>query len=737
MTVNLSFIGGAGWQFFDDSGNPLSGGKIYTYAAGTTTPLTTYTSRDGITPNSNPIILDAAGRTPQQIWSTEGLLYKYVVATSTDVQIRVWDNIGGSLVASNLATDLASTSDNTKGDALVGFKQSNASGFLTNAVARTVNTKLQELVSVKDFGAVGDGVADDTSAFAAAIATGAAIYVPDGTYKLTSTLTGNVNVIFYGSDAETCIITNTASNMFAVNGSVQLSNVTVTSGAYFALVGDNVTSAVNYELRDCIFNNCKKVLDWRIVTSPFPTGPKISTLIVANNKFTNGTGIAFHLATTIDSAIISENSWKDQKTACVWIGVADAAQQAQINNIVITNNTVFGVTSALSTDTAACAFQVQGRRVNISGNVIDSVSTAFGGSGVEVWGIYTKVIGLVVSNNIIMNLSGSTTNTMFVNLKGSTAADTSGSFPYGLDSVVANNVFYNDPAANVFSIGAHLFSDRQTAIGNRMYGVARPFDHIGSENVQFTNIIGNFASAPPAFYNTLAVDYRVSGGTHKLSDNIFSGYQNGIALRTNASNVDLVDSSNNELLCTTGDGFLFYDATSTGSVFTKVRISNGVVTGNLLMRVYNDVIPDIEIDGVDVKGITTDYLFTTDGAYFKNGAIKNLKGLVKTFTDASTKYVLFLNCAANTIVYANFSAAAQSTDSTTYLSKEIRDTWSRIGAAAFARLGTETVVHNATNGGAILAQAASTSIFQLRADGVAAKNMTFRLSYNVLFSLSA
>lgn len=200
MAVNLSFIGGAGWQFLDNNGVILSGGKIYTYAAGTTTPLETYTARDGITPNANPIILDSAGRTPQQIWSTEGLLYKYVVATSSDVVLRTWDNIGGSVVASNLAQDLANTTDNTKGDALIGFKQSNSSGFLTGAVARTVNSKLQEFVSVKDFGAVGDGVTDDTAAIQAAInstiyenstqpnGTKQKVVFPAGTYLISDTI---------------------------------------------------------------------------------------------------------------------------------------------------------------------------------------------------------------------------------------------------------------------------------------------------------------------------------------------------------------------------------------------------------------------------------------------------------------------------------------------------------------------------------------------------------------------
>lgn len=187
MAVNLSFIGGAGWQFFDNNGIPLAGGKVYTYAAGTTVPLATYTARDGLTANTNPIILDSAGRTPAQIWSTEGLLYKYVVATSTDVVLRTWDNIGGSVVASNLAQDLANTTDNSKGDALVGFKQSNSTGFLTGATARTVSAKLSEIVSVKDFGAVGNGVADDTAAIQAAVTASEAVYFPDGeTFRVTA-----------------------------------------------------------------------------------------------------------------------------------------------------------------------------------------------------------------------------------------------------------------------------------------------------------------------------------------------------------------------------------------------------------------------------------------------------------------------------------------------------------------------------------------------------------------------
>lgn len=96
MSVNSSPIGGFAGQFFDNNGQPLSGGKIYTYAAGTTTPQATYTSSLGVTPHANPIVLDSAGRVPGgEIWLTDGLVYKFVIETATAILIGSYDNISG------------------------------------------------------------------------------------------------------------------------------------------------------------------------------------------------------------------------------------------------------------------------------------------------------------------------------------------------------------------------------------------------------------------------------------------------------------------------------------------------------------------------------------------------------------------------------------------------------------------------------------------------------------------
>jgi hypothetical protein len=94
MAVNLSPIGN-GFQFFNNDGLPLNAGKIFTYQAGSTTPLTTYTDSSGLIANTNPIILGTDGRPPSTIWLTEGFFYKFVLKTSADVTIQTYDNLYG------------------------------------------------------------------------------------------------------------------------------------------------------------------------------------------------------------------------------------------------------------------------------------------------------------------------------------------------------------------------------------------------------------------------------------------------------------------------------------------------------------------------------------------------------------------------------------------------------------------------------------------------------------------
>ena len=96
MAVNLSPVFGVAGQLFDNNGNPLAGGKIYTYLAGTTTNAATYTTSAGNIAHSNPIVLDGAGRVPSgEIWLTDGIAYKFVVEDAASNLIGTYDNLVG------------------------------------------------------------------------------------------------------------------------------------------------------------------------------------------------------------------------------------------------------------------------------------------------------------------------------------------------------------------------------------------------------------------------------------------------------------------------------------------------------------------------------------------------------------------------------------------------------------------------------------------------------------------
>lgn len=254
MAVLLSPYGGVGAQFLDNSGNVLTGGKIFTYAAGTTTPQVTYTNSTGTTPHSNPIILDASGRVATgEIWLTDGFQYKFVLKDSNDVLIATYDNIIGinsnfvnfsneqeiqtataGQTVFNLAaieyqpgtnslsvfvdgvnqygpgaqyayvetdSDTVTFTNGLHVGAQVKFTTSqinssaggNASQVTydppyVNSVATTVENKLSQLISVKDFGAVGDGVTDDTAAWNAFQAAVGLKMVPPGQYLVNSNI---------------------------------------------------------------------------------------------------------------------------------------------------------------------------------------------------------------------------------------------------------------------------------------------------------------------------------------------------------------------------------------------------------------------------------------------------------------------------------------------------------------------------------------------------------------------
>lgn len=127
----------------------------------------------------------------------------------------------------------------TKQTTVAGFTTASA-GYTpsgTGAVARSVASKLQESVSVKDFGAVGDGVTDDTAAIQAALNASSVVYLPKGTYAISAAINIPSQRRMYGDGIGFTTIKATTSAARITNAVIRHDNIRLEN---FAFDGNNV-----------------------------------------------------------------------------------------------------------------------------------------------------------------------------------------------------------------------------------------------------------------------------------------------------------------------------------------------------------------------------------------------------------------------------------------------------------------------------------------------------------------
>jgi len=238
MTVNLSLLGGAGWQFLDNNGSPLSGGLLYSYQAGTALAANTYTSASGVTPNSNPVVLNAGGRVQGEIWLTQGQAYKFVLKTSTGVTIGTYDNVPGANDISILAEP--------SGSSLIGYQPAAGPATTVQAELQVLDASVVTLTAADATFALKGANTDITSLASPALgaATATTQAVGDNTTKVATTAFVAANSLGYGQTWQ--IVTRTAGTNYTNSTGkpivLQIS-ASCTTGSNIAIFCDGLTLA--------------------------------------------------------------------------------------------------------------------------------------------------------------------------------------------------------------------------------------------------------------------------------------------------------------------------------------------------------------------------------------------------------------------------------------------------------------------------------------------------------------
>ena len=423
MTVNLSALAGAGQQFFDNNGVILTGGKLYSYAAGTSTPQATYTSISGSTAHTNPIVLDSAGRVATgEIWLTAGSNYKFALYTSANVLITTWDNITG-INGTGITSNASSVQYDPAG---------------TGATSMTVQTKLRQTINVKDYGAVGDGTTNDSTAVTNAFnaSNGIRVVFPSGVYKLTSPVAAPTNSSAY-MEYGASFLTNTPTNVDYI-WEYKNSSPTIYSQAQVQHLFEQNT----YPLQG--------------VASYWPSGPVGTYFGVSkefNSTYGNGTDSPYSAQWLY---AVNNNS------------TATVVGQMVIARTITNNDAVFGVNSIVTNETGTTGAKLVGMEIDVEAAAGTTVSTASAGLYINVFNSSNSGAAIQVGTNsggnfsdgIVMNGIAST---------GAAFADQAG-LSCGFGLALTNGTY--SQAAILLGPQKNLVIRSNTSVSNNIYADA-------------------------------------------------------------------------------------------------------------------------------------------------------------------------------------------------------------------------------------------------------------------------
>lgn len=351
-------------QLFDSSGVPLNGGKLYTYVAGTSTPKATYTDSSGNTANTNPVILDSAGRA--NIW-LEGN-YKMILADSSDSVIWTVDNVSG------LPSDLPVWITVTGTDALFAVPDSAITTYQArqNFYFVAVNTN----TSAVTLNVSGLGAKNVTKNYNAALVA--------GDIKANSI----VQVVYDGTQFQLINISNLAS----LSGGTFTGTVNMSGAAFNTAAFVDVASASTTNIGAAASNNVR-ITGTTTITS-FGTA---AAGVIRNLRFASALTLTYNATSLILPT--SANIATVEGDTCVvaslgsgnWVvtqyqrfnGAPLQVYQSSVGGLLISSIAGSATTASLSVSAGMATNSTNSKLINSTGNLSWSVSNGNAANGYQ------------------------------------------------------------------------------------------------------------------------------------------------------------------------------------------------------------------------------------------------------------------------------------------------------------------------------------------------------------------
>lgn len=329
----------------------------------------------------------------------------------------------------------------------------------TGAVATTVQSKLRESVSVKDFGAIGDGVADDTAEIQLAVAYGlannVAVYWPKGTYLCGAlTASSGGDLIWYGDGDAEIKRTGTDITLITPTGDVHVEGLGFTDyrrGFDFSSVPDGAV----IQFRKNTVTNCGTILNnngagptrndfYGFIYQNNITNANAPKLLEFVDNIVNGKDFCISWAAPVDRVVVQDNLFSNINRIAVLLGLTGILQKL-ITNVSITGNHFKNIVGDSASEYEIHGVLVYGYRVDVSGNTVETCydihPTVHDSEALYVRGVF----GTVTNNHIKDGGYGDG----YIVVKGSPSPDdpdTTTSPDIGRHVIVSNNTVYQSAA---------------------------------------------------------------------------------------------------------------------------------------------------------------------------------------------------------------------------------------------------------------------------------------------------